>query len=168
MPGEFNALQASHEELVKALKEARGYLANYSRREMWGTDGDDDVKHAQDVIVVALANAAKLAPTRTQPVPKVRRNDCSTSPVRAHHVGRGCRYLCLRLRPVPGEEGCAVIGDDFHSHLDECQRCREDVFNLCPVGIKLLTDAVKTIDDPMMRGLVQWNHIVQREDRNAS
>jgi hypothetical protein len=66
MSDEFTALQASHEELVKALKEARGYLANYSRREMWGTDGDDDVKHAQDVIVVALANAAKLAPTRTK------------------------------------------------------------------------------------------------------
>lgn len=24
--------------------------------------------------------------------------------------------------------------DDFHQHLDECQRCREQPFNLCQVG----------------------------------
>jgi hypothetical protein len=65
---------------------------------------------------------------------------------------------------VPGKEKNAVIGDDFHAHLDECQRCREDVFDLCPVGIKLLTDAVKTIDDPMMRGLMQWNHVISNKE----
>ncbi len=26
----------------------------------------------------------------------------------------------------------------FHAHLDECERCRERPFDLCPVGIALL------------------------------
>jgi hypothetical protein len=33
--------------------------------------------------------------------------------------------------------------DAFHSHLDECRRCREEPFNLCARGAKLLKTAVE-------------------------
>jgi hypothetical protein len=26
----------------------------------------------------------------------------------------------------------------FHAHLDECKRCREQPFNLCPIGLRRL------------------------------
>lgn len=26
----------------------------------------------------------------------------------------------------------------FHSHLDVCKRCREQCFNLCPEGVRLI------------------------------
>jgi hypothetical protein len=29
----------------------------------------------------------------------------------------------------------------FHQHLDQCQQCREQPFNLCPIGARLLTEA---------------------------
>jgi len=28
--------------------------------------------------------------------------------------------------------------DDFHAHLDKCRRCREQPFNLCDAGRRLL------------------------------
>lgn len=36
-----------------------------------------------------------------------------------------------------GHELSAEV-DAFHDHLDVCERCRKDVFNLCPVGAPLL------------------------------
>lgn len=29
----------------------------------------------------------------------------------------------------------------FHEHLDECEQCENQPFNLCPVGAKLLQEA---------------------------
>lgn len=34
-----------------------------------------------------------------------------------------------------------VANDAFHAHLDVCSRCREQVFNLCPMGRPLLAAA---------------------------
>ncbi len=36
----------------------------------------------------------------------------------------------------------------FHVHLDRCQRCREQPFNLCPVGAQLLGAAVAAPPKP--------------------
>lgn len=44
-------------EMYEALKAARLHLSDYSLRTMWGTDGDDDVRRAQEAIVAALAKA---------------------------------------------------------------------------------------------------------------
>lgn len=30
-------------------------------------------------------------------------------------------------------------GDMFHAHLDICERCSNEPFNLCPTGARLLT-----------------------------
>lgn len=35
--------------------------------------------------------------------------------------------------------------EDFHSHLDECERCRTRPFDLCPEGEKRLKEAAKRI-----------------------
>jgi hypothetical protein len=35
----------------------------------------------------------------------------------------------------------ATANDDFHSHLDKCERCAKQPFNLCPVGSRLLNAA---------------------------
>jgi len=32
--------------------------------------------------------------------------------------------------------------DKFHAHLDECERCRDNPFDLCPKGYVLLTEVV--------------------------
>jgi hypothetical protein len=34
----------------------------------------------------------------------------------------------------------------FHTHLDECEQCRENPFELCAVGHSLITGT--TVDDP--------------------
>jgi hypothetical protein len=57
---DYAALAASHEKLVEALKETRGHLADYSRRQMWGSDGDEDVSKAQTILIKALVEAEKL------------------------------------------------------------------------------------------------------------
>ena len=31
--------------------------------------------------------------------------------------------------------------DKFHAHLDVCAQCRNQCFNLCPTGAKLLKEA---------------------------
>lgn len=31
----------------------------------------------------------------------------------------------------------------FHQHLDHCKQCREQPFNLCPIGLKTLNQAVQ-------------------------
>jgi hypothetical protein len=49
----------SNERQVEALDTARSHLADYSRRPMWGTDCDDDVRMAQEAIVATLAKAVK-------------------------------------------------------------------------------------------------------------
>jgi hypothetical protein len=61
MSDEFTALQASHEELVKALKPCLGHLADYLDK-----CGTNKAQPTLDNAILALANAAKLAPTRTK------------------------------------------------------------------------------------------------------
>ena len=34
--------------------------------------------------------------------------------------------------------------DKFHAHLDICSQCRNQPFNLCPIGARLLIDAATT------------------------
>lgn len=51
--------------------------------------------------------------------------------------------------------------DKFHAHLDECRQCREEIFNLCPTGAKLLEACASC--DSMFRGLMQWNKVLNRE-----
>ena len=41
-------------------------------------------------------------------------------------------------RPFDGKSWA----DIYHAHLDECARCRDQPFNLCPVGARLLAVAV--------------------------
>jgi len=36
----------------------------------------------------------------------------------------------------------------FHDHLDVCRWCREQPFNLCPVGEKALKTAIDELDVP--------------------
>lgn len=38
-----------------------------------------------------------------------------------------------------------TAADAFHAHLDRCRRCREQVWNLCPTGYKLLTEAALSL-----------------------
>lgn len=33
--------------------------------------------------------------------------------------------------------------EDFHAHLDICSRCRNQCFNLCAIGTKLLKEAAE-------------------------
>jgi len=61
MPGEFNALQASHEALVKALKPCLGHLADYLDK-----CGPNKAQPSLENALLALANAAKLAPNPYQ------------------------------------------------------------------------------------------------------
>ena len=35
--------------------------------------------------------------------------------------------------------------DQFHNHLDVCQQCANQPFNMCPVGVDLLHKAVESI-----------------------
>lgn len=35
----------------------------------------------------------------------------------------------------------------FHAHLDECERCRNQPFNLCPVGALKLEAAARDDDE---------------------
>lgn len=36
--------------------------------------------------------------------------------------------------------------DAFHAHLDECEQCREEPFNLCPMGAELIVEITKEMD----------------------
>ena len=31
---------------------------------------------------------------------------------------------------------------EFHAHLDVCERCERQPFNLCPIGARLINEAV--------------------------
>ena len=53
--------------------------------------------------------------------------------------------------------------NEFHAHLDECRRCREEIFNLCPIGEQLLMKVASAINEPMFRNLLQWNKAVRRQ-----
>ena len=33
--------------------------------------------------------------------------------------------------------------DKFHAHLDECERCRNQPFNLCPTGAAIMSEGLK-------------------------
>jgi hypothetical protein len=37
----------------------------------------------------------------------------------------------------------------FHAHLDKCERCRSQPFNLCDHGVALLRLAVQSIGDSL-------------------
>lgn len=53
--------------------------------------------------------------------------------------------------------------DEFHAHLDVCQRCREEIFNLCPIGAVLIAKAAIGVCDNHYRGLAQWNKVLGGE-----
>lgn len=55
--------------------------------------------------------------------------------------------------------------DPFHEHLDACEQCRGQPFNLCAMGMEALEKAAKAIEDkltiaptipPYMRRLPRW------------
>ena len=54
-----------------------------------------------------------------------------------------CGLDCESCSEVP----CPVANDDrdvaskFHAHLDNCGRCRNQPFNLCPIGQRLIQEA---------------------------
>ena len=50
----------------------------------------------------------------------------------------------------------------FYTHLDICQRCREEIFNLCPLGEALLVKAEKAAGESMCKGLLQWNKVLAK------
>lgn len=50
--------------------------------------------------------------------------------------------------------------DDFHAHLDKCQQCREQVFNLCQTGYNLLLQVPRGIEN----GLRQWNTVLRNAE----
>jgi hypothetical protein len=52
--------------------------------------------------------------------------------------------------------------EKFHNHLDVCQRCREEVFNLCPVGLRLIHEAGAASGEAMLVGLGQWNKVINK------
>ena len=41
--------------------------------------------------------------------------------------------------------------DRFHSHLDVCRQCEQQPFNLCPSGLRLLTEAVTNDGKPLWK-----------------
>jgi hypothetical protein len=53
------------------------------------------------------------------------------------------------------------MSEQFHAHLDGCRQCREEIFNLCPVGVKLLEEAALDLEDSMLTGLSQWNKVLR-------
>jgi hypothetical protein len=50
-------LKADNKALLDAAKAARLHLADYSRRSMFGTDCDDDVRKAQDILRAAIEHS---------------------------------------------------------------------------------------------------------------
>ena len=46
-----------------------------------------------------------------------------------------------------------LVGDDFHAHLDVCERCRKNPFNLCAKGAELLMKAPAEIEAELGRPL---------------
>lgn len=45
----------------------------------------------------------------------------------------------------------------FHAHLDECRQCREQPFNLCDVGFRLILEAPVDLIAPLSFGERLWN-----------
>ena len=52
--------------------------------------------------------------------------------------------------PVSGAAE-SVAADNFHKHLDNCYRCRNRPFDLCPVGAFLLEAAASVVIKPNER-----------------
>lgn len=44
--------------------------------------------------------------------------------------------------------------DRFHAHLDKCEQCRNQIFNLCPIGEQLLRQASVT---GTSNAIAAWN-----------
>lgn len=36
--------------------------------------------------------------------------------------------------------------DAFHAHLDECEQCRDEPFNLCAEGARLLLEGARNVE----------------------
>ena len=51
----------------------------------------------------------------------------------------------LRQRLSQGLAATNVM-DKFHEHLNSCQQCENQPFNLCPTGHKLLEEAAQKIE----------------------
>lgn len=55
--------------------------------------------------------------------------------------------------------------NSFHNHLEDCERCRKEIFNLCPKGIRLLSLAAsEPFSDPKLTGLAHWNRVLGQKD----
>ena len=62
----------------------------------------------------------------------------TTADMGAHPQVRDVCEVRLTLRKI------AVKAVGFHEHLDVCERCREEPFNLCPIGAAAIArDAAK-------------------------
>ena len=62
---------------------------------------------------------------------------------------------------MPNERSAEeIVENDFHEHLDQCCQCRENVFDLCSVGSRLLEKLAT--DGVMFRGLMQWNKVLRK------
>lgn len=60
------------------------------------------------------------------------------------------------VKVATGKSASEAAADAFHAHLDICERCRTEVFNLCDEGARLLyktseADVVAKITDRLSR-----------------
>ena len=46
---------------------------------------------------------------------------------------------------MPRRYGTVDAGPEFHRHLDVCDDCRDNPFDLCPVGANLIHEAAKRL-----------------------
>ena len=63
---EIVRLKGREKVLVEAISEARGHLADYSRRTMFGSECDQDVKAAQLALRAVLLSEAQPVPTSAE------------------------------------------------------------------------------------------------------
>ena len=42
----------------------------------------------------------------------------------------------------------------FHDHLDVCERCERNPFDLCPTGARLLSEAAAELGAPILNGVI--------------
>lgn len=61
-------------------------------------------------------------------------------------------------------DGLMAAEDKFHNHLDRCDQCANNPFNLCLIGHLLLKNAVAETADKGLRGLLQWNRVAGKRE----
>ncbi len=49
----------------------------------------------------------------------------------------------------------SVLSDAFHAHLDECARCENRPFDLCPIGEPLLRAAGAAVGEAVIKELAK-------------